>query len=154
MTAHHLNIYSLEKQTSFFRHHFLLPLLCIIVNSSHSPADVSSHLFVNYPSILEWKSSLASTGADHCVCAGPLAGAEMLKARESSWCRVFNLLSIFSCIDTHRDDERSAPFGVSYSPLSRSMLDTGQRPQKSMGSNSHFADRKNMTFPPSNFIAR
>lgn len=39
MVPHHLNIYSLETSTSFFRHRLLLPLLCIIVISSHRPAE-------------------------------------------------------------------------------------------------------------------
>lgn len=54
--------------------------------------------------MLERKPSLPSTRDDHGVCAGPFAGAEMLKAHEGSWVRILNLLSIFNHVDTHRDE--------------------------------------------------
>lgn len=147
LVAYHLNIDSLQKQTSFFRHHFLLPLLCIAVNSSHSPAEVGKY-FIPFTWQLSFCHSVEIfTG----ICRGRWLGGWVQICLEAQRCwRPLSIRGFASWIcwvsrqdifrDTYRNRGPSAAFRVSSSRFSRSVLDTGQRPQQSMASNRHFSE--------------
>lgn len=151
-------IHSREADVIFFLHHFLPPLLCIVVNSSYSPPEGKpTKCFIPFISKLSFHLVEIFTGIHRdwslCLCRSTYRCRDI----EGPWELMVVHLELAEHLQPHWYPQRSwalSTFQSDSSPLSRSMLDTGRRPQKSMGSSSHFANRKHVTCPNTQFYCK